>query len=67
MVASLAARLQSQPNDAQGWQRLIRAYAVMGDTAKARQALNHARIALKNDAAASAQLALEARQLKLEK
>jgi cytochrome c-type biogenesis protein CcmH len=67
MVASLAARLQSQPNDAEGWQRLIRAYVVMGDAVKARQALDRARTAFKNDSAASARLALEAHQLKLEK
>jgi cytochrome c-type biogenesis protein CcmH len=67
MVASLAARLKAQPNDPAGWQRLIRAYTVLGDTAKARQALTDARTALKNDAGAKARLALEARQLKLEK
>jgi cytochrome c-type biogenesis protein CcmH len=67
MVASLAARLKAQPNDPAGWQRLIRAYAVLGDTAKARQALRDGRAALKEDAPATARLALEARQLKLEK
>ena len=67
MVASLAARLQTRPNDAEGWQRLIRAYAMLGDTTKARQALDRARTALGKDSAASARLALEARQLKLEK
>ncbi|HEY1960858.1 MAG TPA: hypothetical protein VGG69_00450 [Rhizomicrobium sp.] len=67
MVASLAARLKAQPNDPAGWQRLIRAYTVLGDTAKARQALANARVALKGDATAKARLALEARELKLEK
>jgi cytochrome c-type biogenesis protein CcmH len=67
MVKSLARRLQKNPNDPEGWQRLIRAYAVMGDTAKAHQALDSARSALRNDNPAFARLALEARQLKLEK
>jgi cytochrome c-type biogenesis protein CcmH len=30
MVASLAERLKSEPNDAEGWLRLIRSYAVLG-------------------------------------
>lgn len=34
MVAGLAARLESQPDDPEGWARLVRAYAVLGDTAK---------------------------------
>jgi cytochrome c-type biogenesis protein CcmH len=34
MVASLAARLQAHPDDPGGWVRLVRAYAVLGDTAK---------------------------------
>jgi cytochrome c-type biogenesis protein CcmH len=34
MVAGLAARLQSQPDDPDGWVRLVRAYAVLGETAK---------------------------------
>jgi cytochrome c-type biogenesis protein CcmH len=67
MVASLAARLKAQPNDPAGWQRLVRAYSVLGDAAKAKQALTEARTALKRDRTAQAQLALEARELKLEK
>jgi cytochrome c-type biogenesis protein CcmH len=31
MVAGLAARLEAKPDDAAGWVRLVRAYAVMGD------------------------------------
>jgi len=34
MVAGLAARLQAKPDDAEGWVRLVRAYAVLGETAK---------------------------------
>ncbi|HWD27590.1 MAG TPA: tetratricopeptide repeat protein [Rhizomicrobium sp.] len=46
MVAGLAERLKTNPNDPQGWQRLIRAYAVLGDKAKARAALGDARHAM---------------------
>ena len=65
MVASLAARLKAQPNDPAGWQRLVRAYTVLGDTTRAKQALADGRVALRQDSAALAQLALEARKLKL--
>ncbi len=43
MVAGLAARLKADPGDAAGWQKLIRAYVVLGDQAKARTALADAR------------------------
>jgi len=33
MVASLAARLETQPDDPEGWVRLVRSYAVLGDAA----------------------------------
>lgn len=39
MVEGLAVRLQQDPNDLNGWLRLIRARAVMGDVAQARQDL----------------------------
>jgi cytochrome c-type biogenesis protein CcmH len=32
MVEGLAARLKSNPDDAEGWVRLVRAYAVLGET-----------------------------------
>ena len=34
MVAGLAARLKANPDDPEGWVRLVRAYAVLGETAK---------------------------------
>ena len=34
MVAGLAARLATKPDDPDGWVRLVRAYAVLGDTTK---------------------------------
>ena len=43
MVAGLAARLEASPDDPQGWARLIRAYAVLGDAAKRDAALAKAR------------------------
>lgn len=67
MVAGLAARLKQQPDDADGWQRLIRAYAVLGDQAKAKAALADARVGLKQNKTALTTLDLEAKQLKLEK
>ena len=39
----LAARLKDNPNDAAGWQRLIRAYTVLGERAQAQDALATAR------------------------
>ena len=34
MVDGLAAKLEANPDDADGWVRLVRAYAVLGDTRK---------------------------------
>lgn len=39
MVEGLAARLAQSPDDADGWVRLVRAYAVLGETAKRDAAL----------------------------
>lgn len=38
MVDRLAEKLEENPNDRQGWERLIRAYEVLGDTEKANAA-----------------------------
>jgi len=65
MVQSLAARLSLHPDDPEGWQRLIRSYAVLGARDKAVAALADARRALRNNPAALAQLAREAGELKL--
>jgi cytochrome c-type biogenesis protein CcmH len=43
MVEGLAQRLASQPDDPQGWVRLVRAYAVLGDAAKRDEALAKAK------------------------
>lgn len=42
MVDGLAQRLESDPNDAAGWVRLIRSYGVLGETAKRDEALRRA-------------------------
>lgn len=39
MVGRLAARLVEEPDDADGWARLARSYRVLGEAAKAREAL----------------------------
>ncbi len=67
MVENLADRLKANPDDPEGWQRLVRAYAVLGDQRKALAALADARIALRADPAATSALAAEAKELKLEK
>jgi cytochrome c-type biogenesis protein CcmH len=46
MVASLAQRLESQPDDPDGWARLIRSYMALNRQSEARNALGRARAAL---------------------
>jgi len=43
MVAGLAAKLQANPDNPAGWIQLVKAYAVLGDTAKRDAALKAAR------------------------
>jgi cytochrome c-type biogenesis protein CcmH len=43
MVAGLAQRLEQSPDDPEGWVRLVRAYAVLGETEKRDTALKSAR------------------------
>ena len=42
MVAGLAARLEDDPNDPEGWRRLARSYAVLGEAEKALDTLRRA-------------------------
>jgi cytochrome c-type biogenesis protein CcmH len=65
MVAGLAARLKDNPNDAGGWERLIRAYTVLGQHKHAVDALATARKTFANDKDAMAALESEANELKL--
>jgi cytochrome c-type biogenesis protein CcmH len=48
MVAQLAARLQTEPNDLEGWLRLARSYAVLDEPDKSVDAYEHA-VKLKPD------------------
>jgi len=50
MVARLADRLKQNGNDIEGWQRLVRAYMVLGERDKAQAAAADARRALASDA-----------------
>jgi cytochrome c-type biogenesis protein CcmH len=50
MVDRLAARLQQDGSDVDGWLRLLRSYMVLGEPEKARAAAAEARNALKGDA-----------------
>ena len=56
MVAGLAARLADDPDDLQGWLRLIRAYGVMGRVEDRDEALATARATFADDAEALARL-----------
>lgn len=66
MVARLAARLETEPGDIEGWLRLLNAYSVMGRKDAALAALGKARAGLANDAAALARIGEAARTLGLE-
>jgi cytochrome c-type biogenesis protein CcmH len=66
MVAMLAARLKENPNDAAGWQRLIRAYMVLGERAEAQDALSTARKTFASQHDVGDALDAEAKQLKLD-
>jgi cytochrome c-type biogenesis protein CcmH len=56
MVERLAAKLAQNGDDAQGWLRLIRAYGVLHETDKAREALAQARKATVGDGATNRDL-----------
>jgi len=66
MVDMLAARLKADPNDALGWVRLMRAYTVLGETEKAKQALSDARKAFPDNKDAQTAFATAAKALKLQ-
>lgn len=52
MVAGLDQRLRDNPNDVEGWKRLVRSYVVLGKQDQARDALSRALTALGADSAA---------------
>jgi cytochrome c-type biogenesis protein CcmH len=66
MVDMLAARLKADPNDALGWVRLMRAYTVLGETEKAKQALTDARKAFPTNKDAQTAFTTAAKTLKLQ-
>jgi cytochrome c-type biogenesis protein CcmH len=66
MVDMLAARLTADPNDALGWVRLMRAYTVLGETEKAKQALSDARKAFPGNKDAETAFTTAAKTLKIE-
>lgn len=66
MVAMLAARLKADPHDALGWVRLMRAYTVLGETEKAKQALADARKAFPDNQDAQTAFTTAAKALKIQ-
>jgi cytochrome c-type biogenesis protein CcmH len=65
MVDRLAGRLEKNGDDVEGWLRLIRAYSVLSEPEKARQALLSARKALANKEADLARVDALAQELKI--
>jgi cytochrome c-type biogenesis protein CcmH len=65
MVDMLAARLKADPNDALGWVRLMKAYTVLGETEKAKQALADARKAFPDNQDAQTAFNTAAKALKI--
>jgi cytochrome c-type biogenesis protein CcmH len=65
MVSRLAQRLQENGDDLQGWLRLVRAYSVLGERAKAEEALKSARQNFADDEKALAALSALAGNLGL--
>lgn len=57
MVAQLAERLATQPNDIEGWKRLIRSYRVLGEDDRAGEAFQTASRAFAADSAAGREIA----------
>jgi cytochrome c-type biogenesis protein CcmH len=57
MVASLDDRLRQNPNDAEGWQKLIRSYAVLDKKTEALDALDRAVAAFGKDSEEAKKLA----------
>ncbi|RFC64236.1 c-type cytochrome biogenesis protein CcmI [Fulvimarina endophytica] len=66
MVSRLAERLDTDPNDAQGWLRLIRSYSVLGEDEKAQGALDRALGVFSKDDTARQEISNLGRSLGLE-
>ena len=65
-MSQLASRLAQNPDDAEGWMRLIRSYSVLGEPEKASDALGRALGAIGDDESARAEIAALARSLGVE-
>jgi len=63
MVDGLAARLEQSPHDVEGWIKLIRSRVVLGETDRARQALERALAIFDNAPQERSQIATAAREL----
>lgn len=63
MVDGLDAKLKADPDNLEGWMRLMRSRMVLGEADKARAALANARAAFKGNADANARLTSAARDL----
>ncbi|MDF1607265.1 c-type cytochrome biogenesis protein CcmI [Hoeflea sp. YIM 152468] len=66
MVASLDAKLADNPDNLEGWLRLVRSYAVLGDRTAAETALAQARLAFPDGSDGGRALAVLAVELGLE-
>ena len=66
MVERLAARLERDGSDVEGWLRLVRAYTVLGDRGRALSAAADARRALGHDADKLRRLDELVKELRLE-
>jgi cytochrome c-type biogenesis protein CcmH len=66
MVAKLADKLKADGSDLAGWERLLRAYVVLGDRDKAQAAAADARKALASDPDKLRQLDTVIKDLKVE-
>lgn len=65
MVEGLSARLADNGADVDGWIRLMRSYVVLGEPAKAAEALTRARAALAGDSVGRERVEAMARDLKI--
>jgi cytochrome c-type biogenesis protein CcmH len=65
MVAGLAERLKTNPDNMSDWQKLIRSYLVLGKKDEALKALENAGIAFKNDSAKQGEIRAFAKDLGL--
>ncbi|MCK5933425.1 MAG: c-type cytochrome biogenesis protein CcmI [Fulvimarina manganoxydans] len=66
MVSQLASKLAQNPDDAEGWMRLIRSYSVLGEPKKASDALARALGAMGDNENARSEIAALARSLGVE-